>query len=177
MIRDDSNGCYDCFLAGFCCSNMVIWKERQHDNDDAFARRNTGCIAALRDFGLLKFFRTPSMVSHEWLLEHILQMWNLEQQYFKVGAHVLTVEVEDIYFLIGLLRRGAPISLTGSCGGDITTRELIDCQCAPGTRTLGKKIPIRVVTDGPLQTILFTMQGWLGVRVCTKILGHTCYMP
>ena len=58
---------------------MVIWKERQHDNDDAFAEQNAGCIAALRDYGLLKFFHTPRMVSHERLLEHILHMWNPEQ--------------------------------------------------------------------------------------------------
>ena len=64
------------------------------------------------------------MVSHERLLEHILQMWNPEQQYFEVGAHILTVEVEDIYFLTSLSRRGAPISLIGSRGRDITTREL-----------------------------------------------------
>ena len=137
---------------------MVIWKERQHDNDDAFAKRNAGCIVSLRDCGLLKLFWTPSMVSHEWLLEHILRMWNPEQQHFEVGAHILTVEVEDIYFLTGLLRQGAPISLTGYWGGDITTRELIDHHCVPGTRTLGKKIPIRVVTNGPLRTVLFTMQ-------------------
>ena len=75
-----------------------------------------------------------------------------------MGGHILIVEVEDIYFLTCLSRRGAPISLTGSHGGDITTRELIDRHCAPGTRTLGKKIPIRAVTDGPLWAILFTMQ-------------------
>ena len=86
-----------------------------------------GCIAALRNCGLLKLFRTPSMVLHEHLLEHIIRMWNLEQQYFEVGAHVLMIEVEDIYFLIGLSRWGAPISLTGSRGGDITTKELINC--------------------------------------------------
>ena len=129
---------------------MVIWKERQHDNDDAFTERNAGCIAALRDCGLLKFFQTPSMVSHERLLEHILRMWNLEQQHFEVGAHILTVEVEDIYFLTGLSRQGAPISLTSSRGGDITTRELIDRHCIPGTRTSGKKIPIKTMIDGPL---------------------------
>ena len=48
-------------------------------------------------------------------------MWNPEQQYFEVGPHIVTVEVEDIYFLIGMSIRGAPISLTGSRGGDITT--------------------------------------------------------
>ena len=129
---------------------MVIWKERTHDNEDATAEKNVSCIAALRDCGLLNFFRTPSMVSHEWLLEHILQMWNLEQQYFKVGAHILTVEVEDIYFLTGLSRQGSPISLEGSLGKDITTRELIDQHYVPGTSTLGKKIPIRIVTDRDL---------------------------
>ena len=129
---------------------MVIWKERKHENDDAFVERNVGCIAALRDCGLLKVFRTPSMVSHERLLEHILRMWNMEQQYLKVGAHILKIEVEDIYFLIGLSRWGAPISLTRSRGGEITNQELINCHCIPGTRTPGKKIPIKVVVDGPL---------------------------
>ena len=83
---------------------MVIWKERTHDDEDAATQRNVGCISTLQDYGILNFFRTPSMVSHERLLEHILQMWNPEQQYFEVGAHILTVEVEDIYFLTGLLR-------------------------------------------------------------------------
>ena len=77
-------------------------------------------------------------------------MWNPKQQYFEVGAHILIVEVEDIYFLTSLSRWGAPISLTSSHGGDITTQELIDSHCIPGTRTLGKKIPIKAVVDGPL---------------------------
>ena len=92
------------FLAGFYRLKMVIWKERQHDNDDAFFERNMGCTAALRDCGILKFFCTPNMVSHEHLLEHILCMWNPKKEYFEVGAHVLKIEVEDIYFLTGLSR-------------------------------------------------------------------------
>ena len=55
---------------------MVIWKERTHDDKDAAAKMNLVCVAALRNYGLLKFFQTPSMVSHERLLEHILRMWN-----------------------------------------------------------------------------------------------------
>ena len=137
---------------------MVIWKEWKHDDDDSCAERNVGCIAALRNCCLLKFFHTPSMVSHERLLEHILHMWNPEQQYFEVGAHVLTIEVEDIYFFTRLSRWGAPISLTGSHGRDVTTQELIDRYCLPSTRTSGKKIPIKAVVDLPLCNILFTMQ-------------------
>ena len=73
-----------------------------------FTKMNVGCIAALQDCGLLKFFQTPSMVSHERLLEHILQMWNPEQQHFEVGAHILIVEVEDIYYLDWNLETGCP---------------------------------------------------------------------
>ena len=102
------------------------------------------------------------MVSHERLLEHILRMGNPEQQYFEVGEHILIVEVEDIYFLILLSRRGAPISLIGSRGGDITTRELIYRHCVPGTSTLGKKIPISAVKDRALWIVLFTMQRVVG---------------
>ena len=67
------------------------------------------------------------------------------------------VEVEYIYFFTGLSRRGAPISLTGSHGGDITTQELIDRHFAPGTGTSGKNIPIKAVTDRALRNVLFTM--------------------
>ena len=70
---------------------------------------------------------------------------------------MLTVEVEDIYFLTGLSRQGTPISLTGSRGGDVTTQELINHHYIPGTRTSGKKIPIKAVVDNPLRTVLFTM--------------------
>ena len=76
----------------------------------------------------------------------------------KIQVQILLWEVEDIYFLIGLSRRGAPISLIGSRGGEITTRELIDWHCVPGTGTSGKKIPIRVVTDRALWIVLFTME-------------------
>ena len=84
-------------------------------------------------------------------------MWNLEQQYFEVGTHVLTIEVEEIYFLMGISRRRAPISLTGSQGEDVA-QEIINRHCHPGTRISGNNIPIRVVVDMPLRTVLFIMQ-------------------
>ena len=151
-------------LAGLGFQKMVIWKERTHDDEDATAERDSVCIDTLRNCGLLNFFWTPNMVSHERLLEHILRMWNPEQQYFEVGAHILIVEVDDIYFLTSISIWGAPISLTSSYGGDITTRELIDRHCVPGTGTSGKKIPIREVIDRALWTVLFTMQRVAGIQ-------------
>ena len=102
------------------------------------------------------------MISHECLQEHILCMWNLEQKYFEVGAHVLTIEVEDIYFSMSLSRRGAPVSLSGSREGDVTTQELIHHYCEPSTKMSGKKIPIKTVVDDALCTVLFTMQRLAG---------------
>ena len=103
---------------------MVIWKEKKHEDDDSYAAKNVASIAALWSCGLLKFFNAPSMVSHVQLLEHILWILNPEKKNFQVGPHILTIEVEDIYFLTGLFRHGVPISLTGSWGEDITTQEL-----------------------------------------------------
>ena len=126
---------------------MVIWKERQHDNDDTHVTADASSITSLWGSGLLKFFHAPIMVSHVQLLEHILQMWNPEQQHFEVGPHILTVEVEDIYFLIRLSRHEAHISLTGSQVGDITTQEVIVYHYYLGTNMLGKKISIKDVMD------------------------------
>ena len=74
-----------------------------------------------------------------------------------MGAHVLTIEVEDIYFLTGLSRQGAHVSFTGPQGGDVTTQELINRYCVPCTKMSMKKIPIKVVVDDALRTVLFTM--------------------
>ena len=93
-----------------------------------------------------------------------------------MGVDILTVEVEDIYFLTGLSRWAALISLIGSRGRDITTREIIDRQCVPGTCTSRKKIPIEAVIDRALQIVLFTMQrvaGSQGVHQASR--AHMLY--
>ena len=43
-------------LPGLGFQNMVIWKERTHDDEDAATERNSVCIAALQNYRLLKFF-------------------------------------------------------------------------------------------------------------------------
>ena len=75
---------------------MVVWKERQHEDDDAKAEADVGSIATLRGCVLLKFSNVPSMRSHVRLLEYILRMWNPEQQYFEVGAHIITVVLKPL---------------------------------------------------------------------------------
>ena len=50
------------------------------------------------------------------LLEHIISMWDVNDQVFHVGPHVLKMELEDIYFLIGLSKKGETISFSGHRG-------------------------------------------------------------
>ena len=37
---------------------------KTHDEDDARAASNVGCVDFLQGYGFLKLFHTPSMVSH-----------------------------------------------------------------------------------------------------------------
>jgi hypothetical protein len=61
---------------------MVLeWREREHEEDDAIAGNNPGTIAALRDCGLLKFFRIPGMRAQVRLLEYLVHMWDPTNKY------------------------------------------------------------------------------------------------
>jgi hypothetical protein len=82
---------------------MVLeWHEREHEEDDAIAGNNPGTVAALRDYGLLKFFHISGMRAQVRLLEYLVHMWDVDQQVFHVGVHTLSLDIEDVYFLTGL---------------------------------------------------------------------------
>ena len=70
-------------------------------------------VRALRECVILKFFRIPGMWEYVHLLEHMIHMWDPNKQHFVVGIHTLTIDVEDVYFLIGLSHRGRQVVLTG----------------------------------------------------------------
>jgi hypothetical protein len=93
---------------------MVLeWREREHEDDNA-TENHPSTLAALRYCGLLKYFRISGMRDQVRLLEHLVRMWDPDQQVFNVGAHTLMIDIEDIYFLTGLSRQGSYVSLTGS---------------------------------------------------------------
>ena len=82
----------------------------------------------------------------------------LEQQHFHVGTHVLIIDVEDIYFLTKLSRRGILFSLSGPRGGDVTIYDLIDGHCVIKMRSQGGKNPIKHNMDRPLRMVSFTIE-------------------
>jgi hypothetical protein len=97
---------------------MVLeWREREHEDDNNATENHPQTVTTLRNCGLLKYFRIPGMRAQVRLLEHLIQMWDPDQQVFHVGVHTLTIDIEDIYFLTGLSRRGSYVSLTGSHRG------------------------------------------------------------
>jgi hypothetical protein len=102
---------------------MLDWREREHEEEDAIAGNDLCTFTALRDCGLLKFFRILGMRAQLRLLEYVVHMWDVDQQLFHMGVHTLTLDIEDIYFLIGLSRHGYHASLTSGQGDRLPMSE------------------------------------------------------
>jgi hypothetical protein len=142
---------------------MVLkWREREHKDDNATTENHPQTIVSLRDCGLLKYFCIPGMRAQVRLLEHLVWMWDPDQQVFNVGAHTLTIDIEDIYFLTGLSRRGSHVSLIGSRRGGMKMSEYCREYCVPEAERQKGKVAIWGVTDITLHTILFTIARMAG---------------
>jgi hypothetical protein len=89
------------------------WKEREHEMDDLAALQSPRTWDALRACGLLKFFKLKKMKREILFLEHMIGLWDVAEHGFRIGTQLLTIELEDAYFLTSLSKRGVPISFTG----------------------------------------------------------------
>ena len=88
----------------------------------------------------------------------MVDAWDLEIEAFHIKNQVVPITVEDVYFLIGLSRRGLPISLSGSTVGGETVRDYILQYCYAGAEpSKDGNINIHTVRYFPLRTILFTI--------------------
>jgi hypothetical protein len=147
-----------CSLCRFTTIIMVIeWRGREHEDDNATTENHPTTLAALRDCGLLKYFHIPGMRAQVRLLEHLVWMWDPDQQVFNVGVHTLTIDNEDIYFLTGISRRGSYVSLTGSRRGCLKMSEYCREYCVPEAERQKGKVAIWGVMDITLHTVLFTI--------------------
>ena len=96
------------------------------------------------------------------LLEYLVHMWDVNQQVFHVGVHVLSLDIEDIYFLKGLSHCGAHVTLIGGQGNGLSMREYIRHHCEPKAKMHKGKVSIKGVWDLTLRTILFTIAQMVG---------------
>lgn len=136
----------------------ITWHEREHEEQDMVSLNDLSTIEALRDFGLLKYFRFSGMRQQLELFQFLVHSWDLAGQAFHIGNKVVTILINVVYFLRGLSRCGSQISLSGfTCGGE-SVRDYIRQFCQLGTQaSKDGKINVRDVHDFPLRTILFTM--------------------
>jgi hypothetical protein len=142
---------------------MVLeWRKREHEEYNAIARNHPPTIAALRNCGLLKYFRIPGMRAKVRLLQYLVRMWDPDQQVFHVGVHTLSLDIEEICFLTGLSRHGYHVSLTGSRDGGLPMSEYYCIHCVPEVGRKKGKVDIWGVQDLTLQYYLVhhSSDGW-----------------
>lgn len=97
------------------------------------------------------------------LFKYLARAWDVQTQSFSLREHMLDIQVKEIYFLTGLLRRGAPISLSCSRRGGETIKDYIAANCRPRSEpTKDGKIEIKDVVCLPLRTILFIISRFSG---------------
>ena len=74
-------------------------------------------------------------------------------------------DVEHMYFLTGLFRRGSAVSILGPKGGVMNIDDLINENRVIGTRSQGGKILIKHIMDWPLIMVAFTIDMVAGSKV------------
>ena len=93
---------------------------------------------ALRACGLYKFWCLGSLRDKPRLLQMLVDYWDPDSESFHIDGMSLTIEVEDIYFITGLSRRGEVVTLRsrGPRGGH-TIDEYIAVYCFSDMEKVG----------------------------------------
>jgi hypothetical protein len=81
------------------------------------------------------------------LLEYLIGLWDNDEKAFWIGSHMLEIDIEDVYFLMGLSKRGAPILFSGHRSTPQPTEAYVAQYCVSGSRLVGGRIIIKDVMD------------------------------
>jgi hypothetical protein len=119
--------------------------------------------AALKRYGLYIFWALKGMRAQMRLLEMLVGYSDPDRNIFILDGQPLRIEVEDIYFLTGLSRRGEVVDLKsrGARSG-MKIEEYIDAHYVAGTPKVGSQIPIWAISNLNLKII---------VLILTRITG------
>jgi hypothetical protein len=91
---------------------MVLeWRDNEHEKVDVVVERDLRAQMALKKCGLYKFWYIKGMRAQVRLLQFLIDYWDPDSDRFNIDGQPLRIEVEDIYFLMGLLRRGEVVNL------------------------------------------------------------------
>ena len=162
----------------------IEWKEREHGEEDEQAIQSEACMNALRNCGLKKFFLTPCLRAQPELLQYLINIWDEQEQVFRLRDQVLELEVSDVYFITGLSRRGPIPVLTGSRPFREKMEEVMARVCRGAQMGSGsKKVDIHTIPDLALRVVLHTITWAAGSQApheATKaqlLLAAECMSP
>jgi hypothetical protein len=98
------------------------------------------------------------------LLEMLVGYWDLDSKRFILDGQPLRIEVEDIYLLKGISRRGEVVDLKShGAGSGIKVKEYIKAHCVAGTPMVGSQIPIRAIGNLSLKIIVLVLTNIIGL--------------
>lgn len=132
LSNQDPDSSLACFAEIHRSKMVVRWREHEHEEEDMVALHDPVIVTALRNCGLLKFFRISSMRQKINLLQYLLDAWDLTNQVFQIRGKSIPLTVMDIYFLTSLSRRVSPLSLSSSAHGGESVRDYIRRYCREG---------------------------------------------
>ena len=82
---------------------MVLeWREREHGEVEEAVRFDVMAQQALHGCGIYKFWCLGGLRAKPRLLQMLVDYWDPKSESFRIDGMSLTIEVEDIYFIIGL---------------------------------------------------------------------------
>ena len=89
----------------------------------------------------------------------LVDYWDPDSESFRIDGMSLTIEVEDIYFITGLSRRGEVVNLRsrGGPGSGLTIVEYIAVYCYPYTEKVGSRVSTNAIQVLGLKAILLTL--------------------
>ena len=84
---------------------MVLeWRERDHGDVEEAVQGDLMAQQDLRACGLYKFWCLGSLRAKPRLLQQLVDYWDPNSKTFHIDEMSLSIEVEEIYFIIGLSR-------------------------------------------------------------------------
>ena len=144
--------------SNFLCRMVLEWREREHGDVEEAVRADLMAQQALRACGLYKFWYLGGLRAKPGLLHMLVDYWDPNSKSFQIDRIFLTIEVEDIYFITGLSRRGEVVNLhSHGPGGGLTIDEYIAVYCYLDTEKVGSQIPTNSIQVLGLKVILLTL--------------------
>jgi len=76
------------------------WRECEHEEIDITDLNHPETIQALTKYGLYTFFTIPGMKASLDFLEWMVIKWNVQEEFFVIEDHRITIDVDDNCLLV-----------------------------------------------------------------------------